>query len=55
MPAMTDLFNLTGLAKPLTWEEGLRILEHDRSRLGKTRIQSLAVGTATERLRMTRG
>ncbi len=30
MPAMTDLFNLTGLAKPLTWEEGLRILERDR-------------------------
>jgi len=25
MPAMTDLFNLTRLATPLTWEEGLRI------------------------------
>jgi hypothetical protein len=30
MPAMTDLFNLTRLAKTLTWEEGLRILERDR-------------------------
>jgi hypothetical protein len=29
MPAMTDLFNLTRLAKPLTWEEGLRILERE--------------------------
>jgi hypothetical protein len=27
--AMTDLFNLTRLAKPLTWEEGLRILERE--------------------------
>jgi hypothetical protein len=56
MPAMIDLFNVTRLAKPLTWEQGLRILERTGiARLGKTRMQSLAVGTATERLRMTRG
>ena len=30
MLAMTDLFNLTGLAMTLTWEEGLRILESNR-------------------------
>ncbi len=31
MPAMTDLLK-TGLAKPLTLEEGMRILERDRFR-----------------------
>jgi hypothetical protein len=40
MPAMTDLFNLSGLAEPLTREEGLQILERDRYYLGRTRIQS---------------
>jgi 5-methylcytosine-specific restriction endonuclease McrA len=32
MPALKDLVNLTRLAKPLTWEEGTRILERDRYR-----------------------
>jgi len=32
MPALKDLVNLTRLAKPLTWEEGIRILERDRYR-----------------------
>lgn len=32
MPAITDLFNLTRLAKALTLEEGLAILKRDRFR-----------------------
>jgi 5-methylcytosine-specific restriction endonuclease McrA len=32
MPAITDLVKLTRLAKPLTWDEGLKILERDRFR-----------------------
>jgi len=32
MPAMKDLFKLTGRASPLSWEEGLGILERDRFR-----------------------
>ena len=32
MPAITDLVKLRRLAKPLTWDEGLNILERDRFR-----------------------
>jgi 5-methylcytosine-specific restriction endonuclease McrA len=32
MPVITDLLKLTRLAKPLTWDEGLKILERDRFR-----------------------
>ena len=32
MPVITDLFKLTRLTKPLTWDEGLKILERDRFR-----------------------
>jgi 5-methylcytosine-specific restriction endonuclease McrA len=32
MPALSDFVMLARLAKPLTWEEGLNILERDRFR-----------------------
>ena len=32
MPVITDFVKLTRLAKPLTWEEGLKVLERDRFR-----------------------
>jgi len=32
MPGLKDVVNLARLAKPLTWEEGLSVLERDRFR-----------------------
>jgi len=32
MPVQSDLVHLIGRAKPITWQEGLRILERDRYR-----------------------
>lgn len=32
MPAIADLIKVTNLAKPLTWEEGVTILERDQYR-----------------------
>lgn len=42
MPAMTDLLKLGRLAKPLTLEEGMRILERDRFRCQYCGLDGLA-------------
>jgi 5-methylcytosine-specific restriction endonuclease McrA len=42
MPAMTDLLKLNRLAKPLTLEEGLKILERDKFRCQYCGLDGLA-------------
>ena len=42
MPAMTDLLKLNRLAKPLTLEEGLQILERDKYRCQYCGLDGLA-------------